>query len=236
MLLMLEACRRGVAVAMMSFFSPFMASMPTDLKSQLLQLRHLEYMLKKSWSVRQKKILEPLMKTKERSWASAEGAQRSSLEISSKVDGIQKALKTSCQRSGTWFTTILYVGEECTEYFKPADEFSQFFCALPPDKRKVWAKRMAQIICPGGLLVCLEFPLYKDPSSAGPPWGVRGGVYWDVLVRGGNGILDSEISQEEQNEYVNLDGGDFTRELYIKPKRSYDAGRGTDMVSIWMRK
>jgi methyl halide transferase len=95
---------------------------------------------------------------------------------------------------------------------------------------------MAQIIRPGGLLVCLEFPLYKDPNIAGPPWGVRGGAYWDVLVRGGNGILRSEILQEEQDEHVNLDGGDFTRELYVKPKRSYDAGKGTDMVSVWRRK
>ncbi|TKA63260.1 hypothetical protein B0A49_09165 [Cryomyces minteri] len=63
-----------------------------------------------------------------------------------------------------------------------------FFCALPPTMRKGWGARISDVLYPGGLLVCLEFPLYKDPAIAGPPWGVSGYVYWDVLANGGASI------------------------------------------------
>lgn len=47
---------------------------------------------------------------------------------------------------------------------------------------------MADLLSPNGTLVCLEFPLYKDPKLPGPPWGLNG-VYWNLLVQGGTGIV-----------------------------------------------
>jgi hypothetical protein len=101
--------------------------------------------------------------------------------------------------------------------------------------RQRWGGRMAEILRPGGQLVCLEFPLYKDPTIKGPPWGVGGGVYWDVLARGGSGILDMPIPQEVQDSQCN-NNGSFARTLLIKPERSHVAGKGTDMISVWGRK
>jgi len=34
-----------------------------------------------------------------------------------------------------------------------------FFCALPPESRSMWAKRMKEIIEPGGELVTVVFPI-----------------------------------------------------------------------------
>lgn len=34
-----------------------------------------------------------------------------------------------------------------------------FFCALPPLWREKWGNRYAEVVRPGGLLVCLAFPI-----------------------------------------------------------------------------
>jgi hypothetical protein len=94
---------------------------------------------------------------------------------------------------------------------------------------------MSDILYPGGLLVCLEFPLYKDPAIVGPPWGVSEGVYWDVLVRGGLGIVDDPSLDEDHDSQCH-NNGHFVRALRIKPQRSHVAGKGTDMLSVWGRK
>ena len=44
-----------------------------------------------------------------------------------------------------------------------------FLCALPPSFRSHWATRMSQLLSPTGRLICLEYPLGKDPKLGGPP-------------------------------------------------------------------
>jgi len=102
--------------------------------------------------------------------------------------------------------------------------------------RQQWGVRMSELLHPGGELVCLEFPLYKDPSIQGPPWGVGGGVYWDILVMGGTGILKEPVPQELQDAQCNSSRGLFVRKLFCKPQRSHVAGKDTDMISVWKRK
>ncbi|KAB8067988.1 S-adenosyl-L-methionine-dependent methyltransferase [Aspergillus leporis] len=108
-----------------------------------------------------------------------------------------------------------------------------FLCALHPDLRWQWAARMAGLLRGDGYLVCLEFPLYKDPALLGPPWGLHG-VHWDLLARGGDGVANSgtapEITETDQL------GGRFKRVLYVKPARSYEIGKGTDMLSVYALK
>ncbi|RYP61577.1 hypothetical protein DL769_007642 [Monosporascus sp. CRB-8-3] len=101
-----------------------------------------------------------------------------------------------------------------------------FLCALLPEMRKDWARRMRELLAPTGVLVCLEFPLYKDLESTGPPWGLQG-VYWNLLAQGGDGLI------EEPTQETDADRGSFERLLYFKPPRSYEIGEGTDMVSVW---
>ncbi|KKK13452.1 hypothetical protein ARAM_000911 [Aspergillus rambellii] len=91
-----------------------------------------------------------------------------------------------------------------------------FLCALHPSQRSLWAERMARLLPSGGLLVCLEFPMYKDPALPGPPWGVKG-AHWALLA--------GEDGQ-----------GMFTRKVYVQPARTYAVGQGTDMISVYERK
>ncbi|KAL5360732.1 S-adenosyl-L-methionine-dependent methyltransferase [Aspergillus floccosus] len=104
-----------------------------------------------------------------------------------------------------------------------------FLCALHPSMRRDWSKRMALLLRAGGLLVCLEFPMYKDPILPGPPWGLNG-VHWDLLARGGDGIVTDKGDRSEVSQ------GSFVRKLYIQPERTYDMGKGTDMLSVYVRK
>lgn len=96
---------------------------------------------------------------------------------------------------------------------------------------------MRQLLSPSGILVCLEFPLWKSLDVAGPPWGLKG-VYWDLLVGGRCGrISDVHLHTAERGEkaeYVQPVAWDRT--LYIKPRESYPQGRGQDMLSVWKMK
>ncbi|KAJ4176549.1 hypothetical protein NW767_015411 [Fusarium falciforme] len=102
-----------------------------------------------------------------------------------------------------------------------------FLCALHPDMRKDWARRMTELLDPAGVLVCLEFPLFKNPDEPGPPWPLQG-VYWNLLAEGGDGKLIDGDQKADQST-----NGLLERVDHFKPARSYPNGKGTDMVSIW---
>ncbi|EAS30608.3 thiol methyltransferase [Coccidioides immitis RS] len=104
-----------------------------------------------------------------------------------------------------------------------------FLCALHPSMRRQWASRMVDLLSPTGQVVCLEFPLWKDPSLPGPPWGLTG-VHWNLMVDGGDGIVGEAGAAQGDKK------GAFSRALYIKPTRSYENGRGTDMLSVYIKK
>ncbi|KAL2145869.1 hypothetical protein VTI28DRAFT_5951 [Corynascus sepedonium] len=109
-----------------------------------------------------------------------------------------------------------------------------FLCALLPEMRKDWARRMSELLAPCGVLVCLEFPLYKDLKLPGPPWGLREGIYWDLLAGGGDGVIQDEaIAQDARQKPAK---GPFIRLGYVKPERTYEISKGTDMLSIWRLK
>lgn len=87
--------------------------------------------------------------------------------------------------------------------------------ALDPAKglREQWAERVASLIKPGGILICLEFPLYKAYDLPGPPWAIRSENYVCLLETVG-----------------------FDRVHYVKPRRYLPAGKDSDMISAWRRK
>ncbi|KAF4845400.1 putative thiol methyltransferase 2 [Colletotrichum siamense] len=107
-----------------------------------------------------------------------------------------------------------------------------FLCALLPEMRKDWARRMQELLSLTGVLVCLEFPLYKDLGMPGPPWGLRG-VYWNILAQGGDGLIQEPVVEDAEDKSLK---GAFRRVEYFKPPRSYENGKGTDMVSVWTEK
>ncbi|KAL2017961.1 hypothetical protein VTK56DRAFT_1493 [Thermocarpiscus australiensis] len=106
-----------------------------------------------------------------------------------------------------------------------------FLCALLPEMRQDWARRMGELLAPSGVLVCLEFPLYKGLKHPGPPWGLREGIYWNLLAAGGNGMIDDEETAVAATKVA--EGGAFERVAYIKPSRSHEVAKGTDMLSVW---
>lgn len=63
-----------------------------------------------------------------------------------------------------------------------------------------------------GLLVCVEFPLYKALDTGGPPWGLTSKVYEELL------------------------GDAFEKVLHRMPERTHAVGQGTDWISVWRRK
>lgn len=94
---------------------------------------------------------------------------------------------------------------------------------------------MRDVLSPsGGILVCLEFPLFKEPGEPGPPWPLRG-VHWNLLAEGGDGMACAG-SPEEEEEGADTSGGAFVRAERYKPSRSYAQGRDTDMISAWRLK
>ncbi|KAJ9626298.1 hypothetical protein H2203_003930 [Taxawa tesnikishii (nom. ined.)] len=91
-----------------------------------------------------------------------------------------------------------------------------FLCALAPEMREAWADRMAELVKPGGFLVCLQFPMWKEHGQPGPPGLSRG--------------------EEPAEGSGATEGGRFVREEYVKPTRSFKQSRGEDVLSVWRRK
>lgn len=95
---------------------------------------------------------------------------------------------------------------------------------------------MARVLKPKtGLLICLEFPMYKDPKLPGPPWGLKG-VHWNLLTEGREGLVTGEVGDDGIEGETGPHNGDFRRLIYVRPARSYKVAKGTDMLSVWARK
>jgi hypothetical protein len=101
-----------------------------------------------------------------------------------------------------------------------------FLCALPPSARADWAKRMTELLVPGGKgkLVCLEFPLGKPESSGGPPFGLTEEIYVKLLT-----------NAEEEGGGGGGGGNKMRRLERWIPERSHKGTEGKDAVSIWAR-
>ena len=60
-----------------------------------------------------------------------------------------------------------------------------FFCAITPEMRADWGKRMANLIEKGGHLLTIIYPLPRDPINVdvinGPPFEVTFSAYENVL-------------------------------------------------------
>ncbi|KAF4580378.1 hypothetical protein GQ602_007438 [Ophiocordyceps camponoti-floridani] len=115
-----------------------------------------------------------------------------------------------------------------------------FLCALAPQHRPRWAKRITQLMLPGGRLVCLEYPSWKPMSEPGPPWGVSPELYEALLSAPGEApaygadgsVVADPIAQPRHDALHRL--------AIIKPTRTHDAGTGPDgsvldFISVWSR-
>ncbi|KAF9165248.1 hypothetical protein DFQ26_000406 [Actinomortierella ambigua] len=85
-----------------------------------------------------------------------------------------------------------------------------FFCAIDPSLRAAWAKKMAEVIPSGGVLITLIFPL-RAPDEKGPPFYVTVDAYRSLL----------------QDHFENL----LLDECTSIPSR-----QGLEKIAVWRRK
>lgn len=108
-----------------------------------------------------------------------------------------------------------------------------FLCALPPELRPPWAKRMSELLAPAGRLVCLEWPLGKDPKEGGPPHGLTSNLYAQLFLRPGEDVKYAETGVVAADPSVEKSDNALVRVAHYMPERTHEAGKNMDYVSIW---
>ncbi|KAF3042088.1 hypothetical protein E8E12_001046 [Didymella heteroderae] len=103
-----------------------------------------------------------------------------------------------------------------------------FLCALLPSMRQDWAQRVSHLLSPTGMLICLEFPMWKPLMAESPPYDLNE-VHCYILAEGGTGVIDDAGSLSAADG----DLGAFERMAYWKPPISFEQGRGEEMISVW---
>ncbi|KAF2234081.1 S-adenosyl-L-methionine-dependent methyltransferase [Viridothelium virens] len=112
-----------------------------------------------------------------------------------------------------------------------------FLCALSPTLRPNWAFRMSQLLAPPpAVLICLEFPTAKEPSTGGPPFALRSAVYLQHLSRPGETIPYDENGYVIEQASSDTNERALLRVAHWKAERTHKIGEGTDHVSIWRHK
>lgn len=104
--------------------------------------------------------------------------------------------------------------------------------------RPAWSKRYNELLAPGGRLICLEFPTYKEPSTGGPPWALPPKIYMAHLPRPGEELPYEEDGDllEEKLGPPNAKG--LVRIAHFQPKETHkigydENGKMTDWMSVW---
>jgi hypothetical protein len=106
-------------------------------------------------------------------------------------------------------------------------------CAIPPELRPQWSKRMSELLARNGSLICLESPLAKPPKAGGPPHGLSSELYVQLFKRPGRDVgyaEDGHVAPDERS-LDRLSG--LVRVAHWSPARTHEVGKGTDTMSIW---
>ena len=108
-----------------------------------------------------------------------------------------------------------------------------FLCALPPSMRPRWAARMSELLSPTGTLVCLEFPLGKDPKLGGPPHGLSHELYEQLFANPGREVrynLSGHVAADRSDEKSD---NALVRVETWSPARTFEGQGKSSMVSLW---
>lgn len=108
-----------------------------------------------------------------------------------------------------------------------------FLCALHPDMRSQWAKRMSNLLADNGTLICLEFPLSKPPTSGGPPHGLSSELYVELFKRPGEEVSYDESGFVKPDHAKQISSSGLSRIAHWKPARTHAVGQASDMISMW---
>lgn len=108
-----------------------------------------------------------------------------------------------------------------------------FLCAIPPELRPQWLKRMSELLAPDGSLICLESPLTKPPKAAGPPYGLSSELYMQLFKHPGRDVRYAEDGYVAPDEHSVDHPSGLVRVAHWSPARQHAVGKGADMMSIW---
>ncbi|KAL9028751.1 MAG: hypothetical protein Q9196_002919 [Gyalolechia fulgens] len=89
---------------------------------------------------------------------------------------------------------------------------------------------------PEGLLVCLEYPLGKDPATGGPPFGLTSQTYVEHLQHPGEDIPYNKAGDVEERSSSQPSSEALERIDHWQAERSHQIGQGKDSVSVWRHK
>ena len=93
---------------------------------------------------------------------------------------------------------------------------------------------MSQLLAPSpAVLICLEFPTYKDPSAGGPLFALPSAVYLQHLSRPGETIPYDEKGYVVEQTTLEANQKGLIRIAHWKAKRTHKIGEWTDHISIW---
>ena len=67
--------------------------------------------------------------------------------------------------------------------------YPRFFCAIPPELREPWGKKMTELTKPGGFLITTVYPIDGD-RAGGPPYSVNVELVQEVLGSGWEKTVD----------------------------------------------
>jgi SAM-dependent methyltransferase len=108
-----------------------------------------------------------------------------------------------------------------------------FLCALSPETRPQWSKRMSELLAPDGSSICLEFPLAKPPKAGGPPHGLSSELYVQLFKEPGKDVKYAEDGQVAPDDRSLDHVSGLVRVGHWSPERQHPSGDGTDMISVW---
>ncbi|KAK3714471.1 hypothetical protein LTR37_007777 [Vermiconidia calcicola] len=108
-----------------------------------------------------------------------------------------------------------------------------FLCALEPSMRPQWAARMGELLSSTGRLICMEFPLGKDPKLGGPPHGLGHELYEQLFAKPG-----VEVNYNLSGHVCEDRSGDKTDAALVRietwtPERTFEGQEKQTMVSVW---
>ena len=108
-----------------------------------------------------------------------------------------------------------------------------FLCALPPSFRPKWANRMSQLLSPTGRLICMEYPLGKDPKTGGPPHGLEHELYEQLFANPGREVEYNDSGHVCEDRSGAKSDDALVRVEDFRPDKVFEEQRGSLRVSIW---
>lgn len=92
---------------------------------------------------------------------------------------------------------------------------------------------MAELLSPSGTLICVEFPLGKDPKLGGPPHGLQDELYDQLFNNPGREIQYNASGHVSEDRRAEKSPNALVRIETWKPERMFEGQEKSTLVSLW---